>query len=184
MTRKKKTRSVGPQAPSLKPREKKYVREELTGRRKKKPKGLAPGSRNNQEADNSSVSSSAQNQDPLHGSKRPIQLTPEVKLPKQPIVDKKPQASLSKVVVDAVPPEQELLAIENDDRLLALLEQVDNDEILKGKDAKYFNTQTARHQELMTLLGYEDEDDFDDDENQGKSLLEQWEDDDDENLQG
>jgi ribosome assembly protein YihI (activator of Der GTPase) len=65
---------------------------------------------------------------------------------------------------------------------LALLERVDNDEVLTGKDAKYFNAKTARHQELMALLGFEDdedEDDFDEDfTSDDRSLAEQWQDDD------
>ena len=53
--------------------------------------------------------------------------------------------------------EQELALIENDSYLQQLLERVERDELLTGKDAKYFNRQTARISELMTLLGLDDE---------------------------
>ena len=47
--------------------------------------------------------------------------------------------------------------------LQQLLERVEQNEILTGKDAKYFNARTARHAELMTLLGL-DQDDEDESE--------------------
>ena len=41
-----------------------------------------------------------------------------------------------------------------------LLERVEQDEILTGKDAKYFNAKTARLEQLLEELGLtEDEDD-------------------------
>ena len=82
---------------------------------------------------------------------------------------------------------QELAAIENDERLMDLLDRADAGEVLSGKDAKYFNAKTARHQQLVEELGivYEDdededwEDDEDFEQEQSKSLIEQWEQDDD-----
>ena len=56
-------------------------------------------------------------------------------------------------------PEQELEALENDERLLKLVERHERGELLTGKDAKYFNSRIARHQALCELLGIEDEDD-------------------------
>lgn len=184
MTRQKKTRSAGPLAPTQKPRVKKSIRENLDDKRKKKPKGLKPGSRNSQEQNDNQQHQQKQQQDARHGSKRPISLTPQPEVNTQNL---KPQVILKKNPVKPIDPEQELLAIEADERLLALLEQVDNDEILKGKDAKYFNAKTARHQELMELLGYENDDDDDYDgagddeelpEDDERSLLDQWQDDD------
>ncbi len=174
MTRQKKTRTAGPLAPAQKPRVKKSVREDLSNKRKKKHKGLAPGSRNSQEQTSGGTQQQQQHNDPRHGSKKPISLTPVAK--KTPTTELKPQVVLKKVKPLAMDPEQELLEIEGDSRLLALLEQVDNDEILTGKDAKYFNAKTARHQELMELLGYEDDDDFDEEDDDQRSLVDQWED--------
>jgi ribosome assembly protein YihI (activator of Der GTPase) len=179
MTRQKKTRTSGPLAPTQKPRVKNTIRDELSTHRKKKPKGFAPGSRNSQEKKTTADGKSLQQQDPRHGSKRPVSLAPA---PEQPVTPLKPQVVLKKAPEKVIEPEQELLAIENDQRLLALLERVDNDEVLTGKDAKYFNAKTARHQELMALLGFEDdedEDDFDEDfTSDDRSLAEQWQDDD------
>ena len=56
-----------------------------------------------------------------------------------------------------MPPEQELAALEQDEKLLDLVERVENGEILTGKDAKYFNAKTARHAELLTLLGLDED---------------------------
>ena len=57
-----------------------------------------------------------------------------------------------------MPPEQELALLENDEKLLELLDKVDQGEILTGKDAKYFNAKTARHAELVALLGLDQDD--------------------------
>ncbi|MCJ8268411.1 MAG: Der GTPase-activating protein YihI, partial [Psychrosphaera sp.] len=148
------------------------------------------GSRNNPETTASEHTSQApKSTDPRHGSKTPIALNPEqAKKDKITITDYTPQVVLKKVVEPEISPEQELEQIENDERLMALLEKVDNDELITGKDAKYFNANMARHKALMEELGYEDDDDLDDgdedyDESEsvveGKSLVEQWEDDED-----
>ena len=47
--------------------------------------------------------------------------------------------------------------IESDAFLQQLLERVERDEILTGKDAKYFNAKTARLEQLMQQLGLEDD---------------------------
>ena len=68
--------------------------------------------------------------------------------------------------------------IENDERLAALIDRIDNGELLTGKDAKYYNAKSARHEALMAQLGYEYEDDDEFDEApDNRSLVEQWEDD-------
>ena len=72
----------------------------------------------------------------------------------------KPVVQLTKAKEPEMPPEQELALLENDEKLLELLDKVDQGEILTGKDAKYFNAKTARHAELVALLGL-DQDDFD-----------------------
>ncbi|MFT4924357.1 MAG: ribosome assembly protein YihI (activator of Der GTPase) [Phenylobacterium sp.] len=176
MTRQKKNRTSGPLAPAQKPRQKNSIREESRSQRLKKHKGLKSGSRNAQEANSQNTGGSQQQQDPRHGSTTPISLNP-AKAPEK-IRDLKPQVVLTKNPTLPVDPEQELLAIENDERLLALLERVDNDEVLKGKDAKYFNAATARHQALMEQLGFDNDDDEDEEEEDSRSLAEQWEDDD------
>ena len=75
----------------------------------------------------------------------------------------KPMVELKKVNEPELTPEQELEALENDERLLKLVERHERGELLTGKDAKYFNSRIARHQELCELLGIEDEDEYEDD---------------------
>jgi ribosome assembly protein YihI (activator of Der GTPase) len=208
MTRQKKNRKGAPLGPTQKPRVKKPVKAETTGKRIRKHKGHISGNRNNPETTtNEHTNQAPKSTDPRHGSKTPISLNPEqAKEDKVTITDYKPQVVLKKVVELQITPEQELEQIENDGRLMALLEKVDNDELITGKDAKYFNANMARHKELMEELGYEDDEDFDDDEDEdedadyeddfgdaafadeesedqaavkGKSLVEQWEDDED-----
>jgi ribosome assembly protein YihI (activator of Der GTPase) len=177
MTRQKKTRKAAPLGPTQKARIKK-AEEPTVGKRIKKHKGQVAGSRNNPETrDSSNQKNAGKSNDPRHGSKTPISLTP-VELVKKPNFI--PQVKLKKVEEPAMPPEQELEAIENDERLQALLDRVDNDEVLTGKDAKYFNAKTARHQALMEELGFEDDEDFDEEESleDSRSLVEQWEDED------
>jgi len=86
-----------------------------------------------------------------------------------------PKALLAKVKPVEVPPQVELEQIEQDEKLQSLLERVEQGEILTGKDAKYFNAKTARHAELLTLLGLdlEDEEDDADEELDELSKLEQ-----------
>ena len=76
----------------------------------------------------------------------------------QPLLQ--PKASLAKVKAVELTAEQELALIENDSHLQQLLERVEKDEVLTGKDAKYFNAKTARLEQLLQELGLtEDEDD-------------------------
>ena len=76
----------------------------------------------------------------------------------------KPVVQLSKAKEPEMPPEQELALLENDEKLLELLDLVDKGEILTGKDAKYFNAKTARHAELVALLGLDQDDEEEEDE--------------------
>lgn len=187
MSRQKKSRKPSPLAPKQKPRLKKS---ELDAQDKKvkKPKGRKPGSRNNPLTKPSSKKTVATNNDPRHGSKKPIALDPVVA---EPVVtpDFKPQVKLKKVSQQSeLTPEQELEQIENDQRLNELLDRSESGEVLTGKDAKYFNAKTARHSELMDILGLEygdDEDDWDDEDWEdddefahNPSIIEQWENDD------
>lgn len=190
MTRQKKNRKGAPLGPTQKPRVKKAGKADNTGKRVPKHKGLASGNRNNPETTASEhIKQAPKSTDPRHGSKTPIALNPEqAKKDKITITDYTPQVVLKKITEPEMSPEQELEQIENDERLMALLEKVDNDELITGKDAKYFNANMARHKALMEELGYEEDDelddeddDYDDDEApvEGKSLVEQWEDDED-----
>lgn len=76
----------------------------------------------------------------------------------------KPVVQLTKAKEPEMPPEQELALLENDEKLLELLDKVDQGEILTGKDAKYFNAKTARHAELVALLGLDQDDEEEEEE--------------------
>lgn len=196
MTRQKKSRKPQPLGPKQDKKQKTKA-SNTDDKRVRKHKGHGAGSRNNPETlvdgNKSGNNQSKTNSDPRHGSNKPISLTPvkaqdqAVEVVKQatPVQDFSPKAKLEKVKPDTLAPEQELQAIEEDERLLSLLERKENDELITGKDAKYFNAKMARHQELMEILGLDDEedenndgDDDDYDSSEGRSLIDQWEDDD------
>ena len=71
-------------------------------------------------------------------------------------VDLQPKARLNKVVEPGLSAAEELALIENDQQLQQLLERVENNEILTGKEAKYFNAKTARLEQLLEQLGLAD----------------------------
>jgi ribosome assembly protein YihI (activator of Der GTPase) len=163
MTRIKKSRTSGPIGSRHKPAAEARQTRERPVETKKKGSGLKSGSRNNPLQEKSPHTGPA-NKDPRHGSKKPIALQvneAEQKLLQQ-TPDFKPKAQLAKVKVAALPPEQELAQLEQDEQLLALVERVENGEILTGKDAKYFNAKTARHAELLSVLGLDEEDEQED----------------------
>ncbi len=186
MTRQKKSRKPGSfEAKSDKKKQKAKGANELD-KRPKKHKGLSAGTRNNpltaKKPDSGDHNKA--NKDPRHGSKKPIALT-QASEPAQETVELReftPQAKLVKAKQPELTAEQELAQIENDARLLELLERKENGELVTGKDAKYFNTKMARHQQLCEILGIDEEDDDEDDDElaayDSRSLAEQWEDDD------
>lgn len=163
MTRIKKSRTTGPIGSRNKPAAEARQTRERPVETKKKGAGLKSGSRNAPQQEKPQQKGQA-NKDPRHGSKKPIALQlndAEQKLLQQ-APDFKPKAQLAKVKVVAMTPEQELAALEQDEKLLDLVERVENGEILTGKDAKYFNAKTARHAELLTLLGLDESEETDD----------------------
>lgn len=157
MTRIKKSRTSGPIGNRHKPAAEARQTRERPVETKKKGAGLKSGSRNTPQLEKPQQTTS-KNKDPRHGSKKPIALhvneTEQSLL--QQIPDFKPKAQLAKVKAVSVPPEQELAELEQDEKLLDLVERVENGEVLTGKDAKYFNAKTARHAELLTILGLDD----------------------------
>jgi ribosome assembly protein YihI (activator of Der GTPase) len=174
MTRIKKSRGSGQIGIRHKPAAEARQQRERPVETKKKGSGLKSGSRNTPPKTELTSQQQA-NKDPRHGSKKPIALQlsdAEQKLMQQQ-ADFQPKAMLSKAKAPQLPPEQELAALEQDEKLLGLLERVENGEILTGKDAKYFNSKTARHAELVDLLGLADEDDADEAELDPLSKLEQ-----------
>ena len=165
MTRKKKSRTAGQLGIRHKPSAEARQERERPVETKKKGAGLKSGSRNSAQVEKTTDSSN-KNKDPRHGSKKPIALVvteAEQKLMAQP-KQFKPVVQLSKAKEPEMPAEQELALLENDEKLLELLDLVDKGEILTGKDAKYFNAKTARHAELVALLGLDQENEAEEDE--------------------
>lgn len=166
MTRAKKSRGSGQIGIRHKPAAEARLSRERPVETKKKGAGLKSGSRNSQEQTKQTPASGKSNKDPRHGSKKPIALIPDAAEQKllQQDVNFAPKAQLSKAKAVTLPPEQELAQLEQDERLLALVDRVEQGEILTGKDAKYFNSKTARHAELLTLLGLDQQADADEPE--------------------
>lgn len=65
-------------------------------------------------------------------------------------------------------PEEELAKLENDERLDALLDRLDNDEVLNKEDQAYVDLTLDRIDALMEQLGIELGDDEDDVEREEK----------------
>lgn len=168
MTRQKKSRNAGNNGQRHLPATEIRKVREHKDESKKKGAGLKSGNRNSmQEAKVVNANKQqAANKDPRIGSKKPIPLGADAAVEQQTtplLTSQQPKALLKAVKVVSLTPEQELAEIEADTRLQALLERVERDEILTGKDAKYFNSKTARLTELLELLGLEESEAVDDD---------------------
>ena len=150
MTRQKKSRKPGPLAPSLKP--KSMVERVTPEDRVYAGKGRKPGSRFNVQAKagKNAPASTTGARDPRHGSKQPIAL----------IKPEQAAAVLSEAQQRAAA-EAELAALENDSKLQALLERLENDDDLTAAELKYVDQRTERFEQLAELLGLEVDDDDD-----------------------
>lgn len=164
MTRKKKSRKIG--QIGVRKQDARPEKQSPNIRKKKAPKGQKSGTRNSLLEENSVLSdgtAGSAKKDPKLGSKKKIELVKSVVADKpkkaKPQIDKKPEVKLTKVAQQQIAPEQELEALENDEMLIDLAERVEAGELLTGKDAKYFNKNMARYDELCELLGIEDEED-------------------------
>jgi len=179
MSRKKKSRKIPSNGPVRLSQDKLKEMRALKEQRVKKTKGAKPGSRNAPDLlDSESQNSNQAPKDKRVGSKKPVPLIATAPEPKVEMKrNLKPTIELKKVIEPEFTPEQELEALENDERLLKLVERHEKGEMLTGKDAKYFNSRIARHQALCEILGIEDEDEdeFEDDlESQGNSDFDQY----------
>lgn len=184
MTRQKKSRKIG----QIGVRKLDARPENTKDKRiKKVRKGQKSGSRNSLIEENkvtTSTNSSSKKVDTKVGSKKPISLIVEEKAPlvepqqpQQPQVQ--PSVKLKKVDNTQISPEKELEQIEGDERLVELVERVEGGELLKGKDAKYFNAKMARHAELLEILGIDDSEEEENeelDQLSGNFDADQWDD--------
>lgn len=161
MTRQKKTRNAGENAPRFLPASDARKARERKEESKKSVVGGKAGQRNSPLLAKQTQRDSGSNQaakDPRHGSKTPIPLI----VTESPVQDQlqhsmRPLAQIKKLKDEALTPEQELAALEQDQRLQQLLERVEQDELLTGKDAKYFNRMTERYEQLLEELGLTEE---------------------------
>lgn len=157
MTRQKKTRSAGPNGLRNLSAEDIRKTRQPKEQTKKKGAGLKAGSRNSVAVSGNETTGGAAKKDKRLGSKKPIPLLPVTDVAVAPVIVPQPKASLAKAKPQGLSPEQELAQIENDSYLQQLLERVEQDEILTGKDAKYFNAKIARMEQLMAELGLSDD---------------------------
>lgn len=125
------------------PRKPKAVREQE--KRVRKPKGKPAGSRHNDVSAKKESNTNTSAKDPRVGSKKPVKLIAEPKTQKSE--PKKRYAT----------PQQELDAIEADQKLMDLLDRQDNNEKLSYAENDYINTTLDRHKVLCDLLGITDE---------------------------
>ncbi|MDX1678047.1 Der GTPase-activating protein YihI [Arsukibacterium sp.] len=163
MTRQKKSRSTGNNGqrhlPAAEARKLRQPKEET----KKKGAGKKSGSRNAMvELKPEQQSGHSGPKDPRTGSKKPIALIPEPAPAPSLKPDMQPKARLSKATMPTLSAADELAMIENDPQLQLLLERVENNEVLTGKDAKYFNAKTARLEQLLQQLGLTEQTDDED----------------------
>ncbi|RYM67522.1 Der GTPase-activating protein YihI [Serratia liquefaciens] len=131
-------------------------------KRLKKRRGLASGSRTQVESANQKNKADAQTKDPRIGSKVPVALVVEAK-PKA-----KPQPKPKAEAKPRLSPEEELAKLENDERLDALLDRIDDGETLSAEDQSYVDQTLDRIDALMEQLGIELGDDEDDEEEEEK----------------
>ncbi|CFR12619.1 GTPase activator [Yersinia frederiksenii] len=133
-------------------------------KRQKRHSGNRSGARTNLEGSNKKGQAQTQEKDPRIGSKVPVPLVIDSKVKAKPTT--KPV-----VKVEAKPrltPEEELTKLENDERLDALLDRLDNDEVLSKEDQAYVDLTLDRIDALMEQLGIELGDDEDDEEKEEK----------------
>ncbi|MCW7761293.1 Der GTPase-activating protein YihI [Photorhabdus luminescens] len=132
-------------------KQKRKSREELNAegrarKREKKHSGNPPGNRY-QEQGGDKHQSGKQQRDPRLGSKVPVPLIVGEQ-PTKPIVAK-PKAEAK----PRLSPQEELAMLENDDRLDALLERLENGESLSKEEHDYIDSTLDRIDALMETLG-------------------------------
>lgn len=133
-------------------------------KRQKRHSGNRSGARTNVESSNKKGQTQAEEKDPRIGSKVPVPLVVDSKVKAKPTT--KPVAKAE--AKPRLTPEEELTKLENDERLDALLDRLDNDEVLSKEDQAYVDLTLDRIDALMEQLGIELGDDEDDAEREEK----------------
>lgn len=169
MTRQKKSRKVG--QIGIRKQETRPADKKESGR-KKTHKGQKSGSRNSlvdgKVANSANTAGSGKKLNKKLGSKIKIDLVPKKPVKEVEVVHGVPGVKLEKIQPITLTPAEEFAALENDELLIALAERVEAGELLTGKDAKYFNRNMNRYDELAEKLGLvddiDDEDEYDEEE--------------------
>ncbi|WMC10600.1 Der GTPase-activating protein YihI [Oceanimonas pelagia] len=123
-------------------------------KRKARRKGLTPGSRHNVEGGKQGDHARKAPKDPRLGSRKPVALVQE-----DAARDAAAMPRVKPVAKKELTPEQELEALENDERLNTLLDRVEAGDKLSKDDKVWLDRTLARHQQLLEQLGLLDEDD-------------------------
>ncbi|OTQ59012.1 MULTISPECIES: Der GTPase-activating protein YihI [Gilliamella] len=132
-------------------------------KRKRKHKGLPSGSRFNGQDNNQSNKTTKAIKDPRIGSKKPISLVVD----DNSSIKKVDKINQSKITKAKLTPQQELEQLENDTKLDQLLDLVEQGKTLTDEQQTYLDNKLNRIDKLMQLLGYEDED-FEDEQEEIK----------------
>lgn len=167
MTRIKKARTPGRIGARKENRE--TAEQSRERKRKANRKGLAPGSRHNVEGGTQGGKTQKAPQDPRLGSRKPVALVQEDNTREQAVV-----ARARPVPKPQLTPEQELEALENNERLNTLLDRVEDGDKLSKEDKVWLDRTLARHQQLLEQLGLLDEDEEEGDGEPGDDLWERF----------
>lgn len=130
-------------------------------KRDKKHSGNSSGSRANPAATSQKSSDSKPAKDPRIGSKKPVALGADVAAskPVKPAKAAKPVEKKPRLT-----PEEELAQLENDERLDALLDRLENGESLSAEEQAWLDQSLDRIDVLMEQLGITLDDDADDEQ--------------------
>ena len=131
-----------------------------------KRRGLASGSRTRVESGSQKNKSAAAAKDPRIGSKVPVALVVD-----ETKVKAKPQPKPKAEAKPRLSPEEELAKLENDERLNALLDRIDDGETLNAEDQAYVDKTLDRIDVLMDVLGIELGEDDDEEEEKQEDIL-------------
>lgn len=166
MTRKRKSRKPGAAyVGTTKASAKEIASKE---KRVRKANGKQAGNRQ-QEAKKSTTqeTNNQQSKDPRLGSKKPIDLgqvkvVPPVEKTTQ-IKDKKSSIAAIHVIDKSDSYEEELYAIEDNQELQLIIEKQETGQELSDLEVDLFNEKMTRHEELRVLLGWDDEEETEQD---------------------
>ncbi|SFN58134.1 hypothetical protein SAMN05216516_11112 [Izhakiella capsodis] len=125
-------------------------------KREKKHRGNAAGSRGNLHAQPQKRANGGKPEDPRIGSKKPVPLGSGVSATKNHLTDKSASVDAKRV---AIPPQEELAMLENDERLDTLLDQLEKGASLSAEDQAWLDQTLDRIDALMELLGIDLNDD-------------------------